>query len=239
MSTEQEILNLIGKIVAYGGGAAVVAYGIFRFLGQKWIENKFAEKLEAYKHKQQQELEETRYRINSLFSRVSKIHEKEFQVLPTAWGKLHHALSSLSRFTTVVKRYPNFDVMTESQLEEVLKQSVLSDFQKKEIKDTNTKLDYFRDCMFYHELNKVKNACGDFHDYIQKNSIFLKSDLKMYFTKIDALMWDTMIDKEIGYEVKDHKMKVEAWKRVKDEVVPLRDQIEQLVQDRLRYDKAE
>jgi len=34
-------------------------------------------------------------------------------------------------------------------------------------------------------------------------------------------------------------MKIEAWKKVKDEVLPLKDKIEELVQTRLRYDRAE
>lgn len=239
MNTEQEILNLIGKLIVYGGGTAAIAYGIFRFLGEKWIENKFAEKLETYKHKQQQELEQTRYTINSLFSRVSKIHEKEFEVLPEAWSRMHDALFSLSRFTTVLKQYPNVDAMTEVELDECLKLSPLSDFQKQTIKSTREKLEYYRECMFYHELSEVRKACSEFHIYIEKNSIFLSPDLKEYFSKIDELMWDAMVDKEVGHQVQDHKMKREAWKKVKDEVIPLKLKIEELVQSRLRYDKAE
>lgn len=239
MNTEQEILSFIGKIVAYGGSAVVIAYGAFAFLGKKWIENKLAEKLEAFRHAQQKELEETRYKINALFSRVSKIHEKEFEVLPEAWGKMHDALTSLIRFTTVLKQYPDFSMVTAAQLEEFLKDSVLNDFQKDGLKRASDKLDYYRDCMFYHELTAVRKAFSEFHNYIQKNSIFLSQDLKEYFSKIDDLMWNAMIDKEVGHEVKDHKMKIEAWKKVKNDVTPLKDKIEGLVQNRLRYDKAE
>lgn len=31
---EQEILEFLGRVLAYGGGGALVAFGIFRFLGQ-------------------------------------------------------------------------------------------------------------------------------------------------------------------------------------------------------------
>ena len=39
------ITKIIGEVVIYGGGSAAIAYGIFRFLGQKWLENKFAQNL--------------------------------------------------------------------------------------------------------------------------------------------------------------------------------------------------
>jgi hypothetical protein len=236
---EQEIFKLLGKLIIYGGGTAAMAYGLFRFLGEKWIENKFAEKLEAYKHKQQQELEQTRYTINSLFSRVSKIHEKEFEVLPEAWSQMHDALFSLTRFTKPFKQYPNVDAMTEPQLDNFLKQSPIAEFQKQTLKEERNKLEYYRECVFYHELNEVKKACSTFHTYTQKNSIFLSPDLKEYFSKIDDLMWDAAVDKEVGHEAQDREMKKEAWKKVKEEVIPLKNKIEELVQARLRYDRAE
>ena len=34
-------------------------------------------------------------------------------------------------------------------------------------------------------------------------------------------------------------MKREAWKKVKDDIEPVKNKIEELVQERLRYDKAE
>jgi hypothetical protein len=45
MNTELEIFGFIGKIVVYGVGTVTIAYGVFIFLGKKWIENKFAERL--------------------------------------------------------------------------------------------------------------------------------------------------------------------------------------------------
>src|SRR5207253_1510705 len=47
--------------------------------------------LERFRHEQAKEIEHLRHEINSLFSRVSKIHEREFEVLPAAWQKLHES----------------------------------------------------------------------------------------------------------------------------------------------------
>ena len=52
----------------------------------QWLDSKFAERLEAYKHQQQRELEQLRFQINALFDRVTKLHQREFQVLPDAYA---------------------------------------------------------------------------------------------------------------------------------------------------------
>lgn len=137
---QDEILKFIGKLVVYGGGTVAIAYFAFVFLGKKWIENKFSQSLQKYKHEKNKELEEVRYKINSLFNRVTKIHEKEFEVLPHAWGLLHNAIAALTRFTSMLKQYPNLDLMTAPQLDELLKDSFLYEYQKEELKNNAKKL---------------------------------------------------------------------------------------------------
>ncbi len=51
-------------------------------------------------------------------------------------------------------------------------------------------------------------------------------------------MWDAYVDMEVGGEAKDAKMKRDAWKKVKDDIEPIKNDIEELVQDRLHYDQA-
>jgi len=68
---DKAILEFIGKIVAYGGGAAVIAYYVFLFLGKKWIEAKFADSLEKSRHEHAKEIEHLRFEINSLLTRVT------------------------------------------------------------------------------------------------------------------------------------------------------------------------
>jgi cell division protein FtsB len=66
----------MGRIVAVGGSSAAIAYGLFCWFGKGWLEQQFNKQLERLKHDQQKEIEQLRHQINSLFSRVSKIHEK-------------------------------------------------------------------------------------------------------------------------------------------------------------------
>ncbi len=47
-----EFLKLIGGIAAIGAVSSAFAYAIFRIFTTKWIETRFSERLEAFKHQQ-------------------------------------------------------------------------------------------------------------------------------------------------------------------------------------------
>ena len=65
---------LTGQLGITVVSAVAVAYGAFRYFGDKWITGKFNQSLEAFKHKQQAELEQVRLKINTAFDRTVKLH---------------------------------------------------------------------------------------------------------------------------------------------------------------------
>jgi hypothetical protein len=97
MLTTDAIFSFLGQLIAYGGGAAAVAYLLFQYLGKKWIENKLSERLEQLRHTQALDLQRFRVEIESLVSGAIRLQEKEFQALPEAWVKLDEAFGQLSR----------------------------------------------------------------------------------------------------------------------------------------------
>lgn len=100
--------------------AATAAFAAFQFLGKTWLEAHFAERLEKFKHDQNQEIERLRYRINALMDRTTKLHQHEFEVLPEIWNKLGIAFSSTLAFTSLATRSPELDQMGEAQFSEFL-----------------------------------------------------------------------------------------------------------------------
>lgn len=84
------VLDWLGKVLAYSVPAASFVFVLFRWAGNTWIgrflnrdleqlKEEQREKLETFKTGQQKQLERLRHLLNS---RVSRIHEKEFEVLP-------------------------------------------------------------------------------------------------------------------------------------------------------------
>ena len=102
------LIAVFARFFAVAGGGAVVAYGIFQWLGKAWLAQHFNKQLEQFKADQQKELERVRHEINALFSRISKIHEKEFEVLPKAWQLLHKANGAVLHVAQAMKKFPDF-----------------------------------------------------------------------------------------------------------------------------------
>ena len=131
-----DIVHWLLAAVGVGGGCAAVAYLAFKFLAAKWLENKFAERLEAYKHQQQKELEQLKFQINASFDRLTKLHQHEFQVLPDAWGVLVNAFVEAKAFVASLQSYPDLETMKPAHLAEFVEACPLAPWQKEELKAT-------------------------------------------------------------------------------------------------------
>jgi len=234
MPIADEVVKFFGEVAAYGGGAAVLSYLIFQFLGKTWIENKFAQRLDQLKHQQALELQRLRVEIDSLLSGALKLQDREFQVLPEAWQKLDEAHGLVSWFVSPIQLSPDLDCLNVLQLDEWLKASELSETQKDELRSSNNKNTTYREIIFWHRLHKVKNAFGDLQKFVARNGIFFPAELKEKFTRISKMLWSAIISQEVGHEAQDIKMQREGWDNLEKEAEPLYKSIEADIQARLQ-----
>jgi hypothetical protein len=221
---EEKILEFLGKIVAYGGGAAVIAYLIFAFLGKKTLETWFAKRLRKFE-----------YELNSLFNRATKIHEKEFEVLPEAWTKLDNLLDLARQFIRETHSIPDLNNKSSQELEVFLSKQNLNEDEKQNVRKHNDKRRWY----FHVKSDRVGNACLDFQDYITKNAIFLSSDLKSEFKKAEETIRTAWATRSTAEESKDrNKHIMEACQIIQKQMKPIVEKIEELVQKRLRFFEA-
>lgn len=233
MPFEQEILSFIGKVVAYGGGSAAIAFLFFRFLGKNWIEQKFAERLEAYKHAQIKELEEVKFQINSLFSQVTKLHEKEFDVLPNIWAKVNIAHAALIRCTLRYSEHPDFDKISNEELEGYLKGSEFSESEKNMMRQSSGKNQIFSKIATWRQIVEAQEAFNKFNSYFIENRIFLNRDLKTKFENINQLMWKLWVANKVGESSGNGLMALNGFEECDEPIKNLMKEIEELVQGRL------
>ncbi len=223
------------EFILYGGGAIAIAYATFTFLGKKTVESWFAKKLKKLD-----------YDLNSLFSRVTKIHEKEFEVLPEAWSKMLDALGRVSSLVSMGKILPDLDRINKAELEEFIGRSRLHEHQKEELRNAPKKLEYYTKTIFWHDFQETNKAFGDFHNYIARNLVFLSSDLHDKFLELDNIMWSAIVERQVGqddvddYDYYDNgkvyrDMRINAYKKIRDDVNPVKDEIAVLIQKRLHY----
>ena len=152
------VFTALGALVAAGGGGALIAWGIFRQLGGGWLDQRFKKQLETLKHEQQRELEHLRHAINSEFSRISKVHQKEFEVLPEAWRLLHVAHGRAPDLVGRLKFYPLIEDMSEPQFDEFLETCSLSPVQKNELRNSPNRRTYYRDAIHWIELGNASTS---------------------------------------------------------------------------------
>src|SRR5690349_9662567 len=132
-NTLSAISTAIGVVVIAGGGIGAIAVGILKVFGDKWLNAKFGERLEAYKHAQQRELEELRFQINALMDRTVKLHQREFEVLPEAWGKLIDTYSKTQAHLSFFQQYPDLERMVEATLREFIEKTPFEQWREDEI----------------------------------------------------------------------------------------------------------
>lgn len=194
----------IKNVLALAGGGAIViaaiagfSYWLFKLFSEKWLTAKFNERLEDYKHKQQRELEELKFKINALMDRTTKLHQREFEVLPEAWGKLIDARGHVLSITSPLQQYANLDVMTQHQLSEFLEQSPVANWQKEEIKVATGKTEHYKKAYDWHRYVEAIEKNRDFYAYLRKSGIFIREEIKVDFDAIGDLMHEALVEHEM------------------------------------------
>jgi hypothetical protein len=223
----------LGALVVAGGGIAAICYGILKFFGEKWLNAKFEERLAAYKHAQQQELERLKFKINTLMDRTTKLHQREFDVIPEAWAALFSADVAVRSFASPFQEYPDVGRMTEARLEEFLKSTPLTDWQKDELRAARDKHRTYVDAIFWHNAAQRKNTYRKFSTYLKKNGIFIPEPLKSKFTEISDMLWDAIVEHEANTEHGLRPRERGKWKALTEKGPELMKAIEADVQSRL------
>lgn len=229
-----QFLNILGQIVFVGGGAAGVAYLIFKQLGKSWIDNKFSERLAQFKHEQALEIQRLRIEIDSTLNGVLKIQEKEFETLPEAWQKLDEANNQVAALVSPFQQYPDLKRMTPEQLEEFLAKTELSETQKDDIRESKDKIGTYEKAIFWHKLYQVRMATSELETYVVRYGIFFPPSLKEKFDLIIEKLNLAVGDKQLGNEMHDFEIQNQGWKKVTDEIAPLFKAIESDIHARLR-----
>lgn len=214
-------------------GVVAVAYALFKFLGEKWLNQKFAEQLEAYKSEQAQELERLRHKINGIFDRIKRLNDREFETLPEIWATLVEAKSWASGYTSVFQSYPDISKMSDADLDEFLEQNRFSNAQKRDIKHAPKKQDAY---IKIHDLYRCSDVIGKLSEAsvsLSKYGIFMIPSLRGEMKELIDMIHAAVIEHKINQEHDVRPRMKEAADKLKSEGEPLFKRIEDSVSARL------
>ena len=127
-------LAAVGLSVVGFGSVFLACFAVLKWFGERWVTAKFSERLEAFKHAQQREIEQLKFQINASMDRAVKLHQREFETLPQAWSTLVIAYNSVKSFTSPLQSYADVRRMNDTELDEFLNDTNLANSQKDDIK---------------------------------------------------------------------------------------------------------
>jgi hypothetical protein len=192
---------------------------------------------DAQQHIQQKEIEGLRHTIQSMFSRISKIHEKEFEVLPKAWFMLHDAYGSAYNAVAQLKFSPNFKGMPEAKFEEFLKGCRLTPYQQDELRRSSDRQTYYREAVQGIEFDEAQEKRRVFNNYLIENRIFMTDDLRTKFGDVSKTLVEALTSYDVGKQAEDHTMQREGIRSITN-LQPAIDEVEKAVQERLKFGDA-
>lgn len=227
----EKLFDQILTYITVAGSLTTLAYFLVKHFGKKSLDNYFQKSLEEYKRKQQEILENLKFSINSKFNRVTKIHEKEFEILPIAWYKLQETYIHFKTMTSFMQYWPNLDRYTEKELKAFLEKSELFDFQKEELLKADKKLEYYQEKIYWIRLKKLSELLNDFRVYLTYNKIFLSRNLSNLFSEMEIILIEAESILEVNTEY--WKNLFQQTKKLHEEGPVLIDKIELEVQSSL------
>jgi hypothetical protein len=132
--------------------------------------------------------------------RATKLHQREFDVLPETWAKLTEAYGITTAITSAIQSYPDLDRMSAPHLEEFLNDCPLMNWQKEEIKQTEKKSDYYIKAIAWHRISDARDACRAFHVFFRRNGIFIREPTKLKFADLDKLIYGALVEHEVNVQ---------------------------------------
>ncbi len=233
MQALEPLLQLVGAVVLAGGGLSLLVYGVFKHLAAKWLDARFDQRLQALKHEQQKEIERLKVKVSALLDRAVKLHQREFEVLPEAWGRLNDAYWQVRNFVSPLQTYPDVSRMNAPQFEQFINDCRLLDWQKAELRAAGDKNAYFQDAIFWHKLSDAQNKSREAYSYLMKNGIFIKEEVRQKFAKVHDLFWNALVEHEVNHEHKVRPLERKHIGALSNEGDDLMKELERIVHERL------
>lgn len=227
----------IVSVVVAGGGLALVSFGLFRFFGSKWLESKFAERLQNLKAEQDQAIRHVQSTIDREIHRARKLYDSEFTALSTCWPLLREvfdeSVGTVASFTARVER------MTDEEFERFLVVRGVEEWQRNQLKELtgNSRQDAFYRWAEWERYKRILELWRKFRSHFDANSIFFADGFSERFRELEQLSYASIMEfgRRVEYHGRDHAFahSFDATQKVSEEGGPKMKALEEMVRKRL------
>jgi hypothetical protein len=188
----------LAKLLLAGGGIAAIVWRLLQAFGSKWLSAEFDKRLKALEHEHNKEIERLRSDLTRAFDRRSKLHQREFEVLPEVWAKTCDAFWHTRSLVSSIQSHPDLNRMSQPQLESFIADCELRDWQKDELRRENDKTHYYIDKIFWRRLQHARALVTAASNSLGKLGIFLNKDTRQRLDDLTSLLWSSLLEEEMN-----------------------------------------
>lgn len=243
---KMEYNHLFALALQYAGllgittiGVAGAAFGLFKWFGGKWLENKFAERLQNLKSEQDQAIRLVQSTIDREVHRAKKLYDSEFTALSDSWRLLRVAYDlSASSIGSMTAR---IDRMNDEELERHLAKRGMEEWQRSELRAMkgDARQDEYWKWSEWQKAVECDKKWRECQQQIDSTSIFFPTGFTERFRAISDMICASNVefeDRIRQYKVPQHGDaydRFEFTKKLRKEGKAKMDELEGMVRDRL------
>lgn len=220
-------------------GTAGAAFGLFKWFGGKWLENKFAERLQNLKSEQDQAIRFVQSTIDREIHRAKKLYDNEFTALSESWRLLRTAYdlsaSSIGSMTANIAR------MNHEELERHLARRGMEEWQRAELwtMTRDERQDEYWKWSEWQKAIECDRRWRECQQQIDSTSIFFPAGFTEKFRAITEMICASNV--EFEERIRQYKVpqygeafdRFESTKKLRGEGRVKMDELEGMVRDRL------
>jgi hypothetical protein len=231
MESLDPVLAFLAKLAAAGGGLVVIAYGIFKFFGAKWLEARFSERLQNLKSEQDQAIRHVQSAIDREVHRAKKLYDREFDVLSDCWAKLSRAFDTVC--ATVSERYHDFQRLTEKETRNLLKELDLRGYEVEDVLalQPDQRTEKVRTILQWRRLSECFKLRHELSATVALNGPFMSRDLRDRFFEIDKMIVAALVEFQMRLDL-PFKGDFDKVVELRQKGQPLVDELEILLRER-------
>lgn len=195
-----DVFELLGKLAVVGGGASFIAYHAFKYFAAKWLDSRFQKGFQQLVHDQNKEIERLRSELTKSFDRATKLHQREFEVLPKVWEKISEAYWTTSSLVSPLQLGTDLNRMQPKQLDAFIASCELADWQKDDVLASSDRTKKYSELIYWHRLSKAFKANSDAYVAIGQSGIFIQDPIKEKLQAILDLMHGALTEDQLNHE---------------------------------------
>lgn len=194
-------METFADIVLYALGAvggATVLWKLFENLMSRWVDDKLKRGFQGLLHDQTREIELLRADLTKAFDRASKLHHREFEVLPAVWEKVCDAFWTANSLVHPFQEYPDLNAMSSQQLDDFLDNSPLRDWERIQVRVSNDMNAEYVDLIYWHRNSKSMSALREASGALARSGIFIEDDVRGQLSEIVDHVHTALVESQIN-----------------------------------------